>query len=195
MRPKFFATPSDFRAWLEKNHDKADELQVGFYKRASGRPSITYTEAVDQALCFGWIDGVRRGVDDTSYTIRFTPRRTRSKWSAVNIKKVKELTRRGLMHPAGLAAFERRPDDRAAIYSYEQRKTATLGAAYERQLRANKAAWNFFRNQPPSYRKAVAWWVMSAKKEETKTKRLARLIEDSERGRRVPPLTPPPTSK
>jgi uncharacterized protein YdeI (YjbR/CyaY-like superfamily) len=178
-----------------ENHDKADEIQVGFYKKASGKPSITYSEAVEQALCFGWIDSVRKGVDDISYMNRFTPRRPGSTWSAVNIKKVKELKRRGLMHPAGLAAFEKRADDRTAIYSYEQRKTATLGAAYERQLRANKAAWNFFRNQPPSYQRAAAWWVISAKKEETRKRRLARLIEDSERGRTISPLTSPSRAK
>jgi uncharacterized protein YdeI (YjbR/CyaY-like superfamily) len=195
MRPKFFATPSDFRRWLEKNHDKADEVLVGFYKKASGRPSMTWSESVDQALCFGWIDGVRKGIDDISYTIRFTPRQARSTWSAVNVQKVKELTRAGLMHPAGLKAFENRSDDKTAIYSYEQRKNAKLDPGLEKQFRAHKRAWNFFQNRPPSYKTAAIYWVVSAKRGETRQKRLAKLIEDSEQGRTVPPLTPPTRAK
>ena len=128
MEPTFFATPEDFRAWLEAHHDTATELLVGFHKKGSGRPSITWPESVDQALCFGWIDGVRRRIDDDSYSIRFTPRKQRSNWSVVNVRRVGELTELGLMRPAGLAAFERRSDDRTAIYAYEQRKAAKLDA-------------------------------------------------------------------
>ncbi|HET9495869.1 MAG TPA: YdeI/OmpD-associated family protein, partial [Chloroflexia bacterium] len=153
-----------------------------------GKPSITWPEAVDQALCFGWIDGIRKSVDADSYMNRFTPRRPRSTWSAVNIKRVQELTEAGLMRPAGIAAFEKRTDDNSAIYSYEQRD-ARLDPEYERQIRANEAAWNFFQAQPPWYRRTASRWVMSAKREETRRKRLAALIEDSAHGRTIPPLT------
>jgi uncharacterized protein YdeI (YjbR/CyaY-like superfamily) len=190
MEPTFFATPADFRAWLERHHERDSELIVGFHKRGSGRPSITWPEAVDQALCFGWIDGVRRRIDDTSYSIRFTPRKARSTWSAVNIKRMKELVEGGLVAPAGLAAFERRADDRSAIYSYEQRKAADLEADQERRLRADERAWAFFEAQPPSYRRAAIHWVTSAKKPETRDRRLAQLIECSAAGEPVPPLRP-----
>jgi uncharacterized protein YdeI (YjbR/CyaY-like superfamily) len=191
MKPTFFATPSAFRAWLEKNHDSAQELWVGFYKKASGKPSITWPEAVDAALAFGWIDSVRKSVDEISYTNRFTPRRPGSTWSAVNVKRVKELTRLGLMRPAGLKAFDARKEDKSGIYSYEQRHEASLNAAQQREFRANKQAWNFFQRQPPSYRTAAVWWVVSAKREETRRNRLARLIEDSSQGSRVLPLARP----
>ena len=191
MEPIFFEAPADWRAWLEQHHDSERELLVGFWKRGSGRPSITWAESVDEALCFGWIDGVRRRRDDESYTIRFTPRQARSTWSAVNVARVHELEAAGRMHPAGLAAFERRADDRTAIYSYEQRHTAELGDEYEAELRADPAAWGFFQAQPPSYRRAAAHWVTSAKREETRRRRLAQLVADSAQGRRVPPLTPP----
>ena len=191
MEPTFFATAEEFRAWLEEHHANERELLVGFYKKGSGAPSITWSEAVDEALCFGWIDGVRRSLDAESYTIRFTPRQPRSTWSAVNIERAKELARLGRMTPAGLKAFEARTDDRSAIYAYEQRHAAALDAEHERQFRASEQAWEFFDAQPPSYRKAAIWWVVSAKKDETKAKRLATLIEDSEAGRRVAPLTPP----
>jgi uncharacterized protein YdeI (YjbR/CyaY-like superfamily) len=190
MEPTFFATPADFRAWLERHHESDSELIVGFHKRGSGRPSITWPEAVDQALCFGWIDGVRRRIDDTSYSIRFTPRKARSTWSAVNIKRMKELVDGGLVAPAGLAAFERRADDRSAIYSYEQRKAAKLEADQERRLRADERAWAFFEAQPPSYRRAAIHWVTTAKKPETRDRRLAQLIECSAAGEPVPPLRP-----
>ena len=163
---------------------------MGFYKKGSGRPSITWPEAVDEALCFGWIDGVRKGVDDDSYMIRFTPRTKTSTWSAVNIKRAKELIEMGRMRRAGLRAFEKRSEERSAIYSYE-RQNAALPPKYEKRVRANKEAWAFFSAQPPSYRKAVAWWIISAKREETQLKRLAKLIEDSENKRTVPPLTRP----
>jgi uncharacterized protein YdeI (YjbR/CyaY-like superfamily) len=190
MEPTFFATPADFRAWLERHHESHSELIVGFHKRGSGRPSITWPEAVDQALCFGWIDGVRRRIDDASYSIRFTPRKARSTWSAVNIKRMKELVDEGLVAPAGLAAFERRADDRSAIYSYEQRKAARLEPDQERRLRADERALVFFEAQPPSYRRAAIHWVTSATKPETRERRLAQLIECSAAGEPVPPLRP-----
>ena len=191
QQPRFFATPKEFRGWLDEHHSDERELLVGFYKKGSGKPSITWPEAVDEALCFGWIDGVRRSVDDESYSVRFTPRKPRSTWSAVNIARAKELKRLGRMTPAGLDAFEARTDDQSAIYAYEQRHAATLDPEHERELRANEQAWNFFQSQPPSYRKAAVWWIVSAKKDETRRKRLATLIDDSAAGRRIAPLTPP----
>ena len=190
MEPTFFATPADFRAWLERHHEGHSELIVGFHKRGSGRPSITWPEAVDQALCFGWIDGVRRRIDDTSYSIRFTPRKARSTWSAVNIKRMNELVDEGRVAPAGLAAFQRRTDDRSAIYSYEQRKAAKLDLDQERRLRADERARAYFEAQPPSYRRAAIHWVTSAKKPETRERRLAQLIECSAAGEPDPPLRP-----
>ncbi|MBE1444046.1 YdeI/OmpD-associated family protein [Paenibacillus sp. OAS669] len=183
MEPVFFATPSEFRAWLEENHDKAQSLQVGFYKKASGKPSMTWPESVDEALCFGWIDGVRKGIDDVSYTIRFTPRKRGSIWSAVNVQKVEELTKLGKMRPEGLRAFAERKEEQTAVYAYEQEKDAELGEAYEALFCANKKAWDYFQAQSPSYRKTVVHWVVSAKKEETRLKRLHELINDSEQGR------------
>jgi uncharacterized protein YdeI (YjbR/CyaY-like superfamily) len=188
MKPTFFATPSEFRAWLEEHHHKAQELCVGFYKKNSGKPSITWPEAVDEALCLGWIDGVRKGIDDVSYTIRFTPRKPRSTWSAVNVKRARELASQGLMRPAGLKVFEERAGEKSGIYAYEQ-ENARLDDAYEQQFRANKKAWDFFQTQAAWYRKTATWWVISAKKEETRQKRLATLIENSEQGRTIPPLT------
>jgi uncharacterized protein YdeI (YjbR/CyaY-like superfamily) len=190
MEPTFFATPADFRAWLERHHESDSELIVGFHKRGSGRPSITWPEAVDQALCFGWIDGVRRRIDDASYSIRFTPRKARSTWSAVNIKRMKELVEEGLVARAGLAAFERRTDDRTAIYSYEQRRNAKLEPDHERRLHADERARAYFESQPPSYRRAAIHWVTSAKKPETRDRRLQQLIECSAAGEAVPPLRP-----
>jgi uncharacterized protein YdeI (YjbR/CyaY-like superfamily) len=189
--PAFFATPEEFRAWLAEHHETERELLVGFHKKGSGRPSITWPESVDQALCFGWIDGVRRRVDDDSYTIRFTPRKARSTWSAVNVKRMKELVEAELVAPAGVAAFERRADDRTAIYSYEQRKAAQLEPEQEQRFKADERAWAFFEAQPPSYRRAATHWVTSAKREETRKRRLTQLIEHSSAGRGVPPLTRP----
>lgn len=189
MEPIFFPTPAEFRAWLDEHHEHETELWVGFYKVGSGRPSMTWPEAVDQALCFGWIDGVRNRIDDESYRNRFTPRRRGSTWSAVNIRRAQELIAEGLMHPAGLRAFEARSDDRSAIYAYEQRHAAVLDPESEARLRANEDAWRFFEAQPPSYRKAATYWVVSAKREETRRSRLETLIEDSANGRTVPPLT------
>ena len=189
--PLFFATPEEFRVWLHEHHATARELWVGYYKKGTGRPSITWPESVDVALCYGWIDGVRRSVDSDSYTNRFTPRKPTSHWSAVNIGRVEELTAQGRMQPAGLAAFARRKDETSAIYSYGQREQAALEEAEEQQLRADAAAWQFFQAQPRSYRQAAIRWVISAKRAETRQSRLARLIEDSAQGRTVPPLTRP----
>jgi len=188
LKPTFFKTPSDFRNWLEKHHDKEQELLVGFHKRDSGKPSITWPESVDQALCFGWIDGIRRSLGETSYTIRFTPRRARSTWSAVNIKRVGELTKQGLMMRSGLKAFAARKENRSGIYSYEQR-SAELPEPYRGMVKKNKAAWKFFEDQTPSYRKAANWWVLSAKKEETRLKRLDKLIYHSAQQQTIPQFT------
>ena len=189
MGPTFYATPAEWRAWLHAHHADEREHWVGFYKRGSGRPSITWPEAVDQALCFGWIDGVRKGIDDSRYMIRFTPRKPASRWSKVNVARVEALREQGLMHPAGLAAFAARTE--VGTYSYEQRDEARLDAARERRLRQNAAAWGWFRAQAPSYRRTAIYWVMSAKREETRDRRLARLIEDSAQGRRIGPLSRP----
>ena len=188
-KPTFFATPETFRAWLKKHHEQRQELLVGFYKKDSHTPSISWPESVDQALCFGWIDGVRKGVDDVSYTIRFTPRKPGSTWSAVNVRRVKELRTLKMMDPAGMRAFERRQDDNTGIYGYEQRKAAKLDAAAERTFRAKQKAWQFFQDQAPWYRRTAIWWVVSAKKEETRRRRLETLIDDSARGRTIAPLT------
>ncbi len=189
--PIFFATPAEFRAWLHEHHATAREQWVGFYRVGSGRPSITWPESVDEALCFGWIDGLRKSIDDVSYMIRFTPRKPDSIWSAVNMGRVAVLTDQGRMQPAGLAAYARRRDETSAIYSYEQREQAALEEAEEQQFRANAAGWQFFQAQPRSYRQAAIRWVLSAKKPETRLSRLARLIDDSAQGRTVPPLTRP----
>ncbi len=184
MKPSFFQTPAAFRAWLAKHHVHAPELLVGFHKKGSGKPSMTWPESVDQALCFGWIDGIRKRIDADSYTIRFTRRRPRSIWSAVNIKRAEELTALGLMQAPGLAAFELRTENRSGIYSYEQR-TAELPEPYARQMRKNKGAKDFFEAQPASYRKMMCWKIVSAKKEETRLARLAKLIDASARGKRL----------
>ncbi len=179
---QFFATPADFRAWLEKNHALHTELSVGFYKRSSGKPSITWPESVDAALCYGWIDGVRNSIDAFSYRIRFTPRKPTSTWSAINVKRVAELAKLGLMRPTGIKAFEARKGDKTGIYAYEQRKTAQLPPPYEKKFRANKKAWAFFQKQPPWYQRTATYRVISAKQEATRQKRLAQLIKDSEAG-------------
>ena len=192
MKPTFFATPADFRKWFEKNHDTAAELLVGFYKKKSGKPSISWPESVDEALCFGWIDGVRRSIDAESYSIRFTPRRARSIWSNVNTKRVADLTKQGRMHASGLEAFKARDPKRSGIYAFEQRqKDQELDPALEAKIRKNKKAWAFFQAQPPGYRRLMSVYVMSAKKEETRLRRLARLIDDSAAGQRVGILKKP----
>jgi uncharacterized protein YdeI (YjbR/CyaY-like superfamily) len=189
-RPTFFPTPPDFRAWLEAHHDKFPDLLVGFYKKGSGKPSITWPESVDAALCFGWIDGVRKSIDETSYTIRFTPRRPISTWSSINIKRVHELKKMGLMHPAGLKAFASRSAKKSGIYSYEQRKSARFTREQEKQFRAIRSAWDFFRSQAPWYQRVTTYWVTSAKKEETRLKRLSVLIDHSQHRRTLPRLIP-----
>lgn len=188
MEPIFFGSPAEFRAWLEQHHGTSEELFVGFHKKGTGKPSMTWEESVDEALCFGWIDGVRRGIDDERYMNRFTPRRPRSIWSARNVARVQALIEEGRMTPAGLAAFEAR--DEGSVYSYEQQRAAKLDSAQERRFRRRAKAWAFFRSKPPSYRRAAIHWVTSAKREETRERRLSRLIEDSAAGRTVPPLTP-----
>jgi uncharacterized protein YdeI (YjbR/CyaY-like superfamily) len=184
VKIKYFQTPGDFRKWLEQHQATESELLVGFYKKGSGKPSITWPESVKEALCFGWIDGIRRNVDEESYSIRFTPRKRGSIWSAVNIKYALELIEQGLMRPPGLAAFELRRENKVGIYSYEQR-TATIPEPYLSQFKKHKAAFDFFESQPAGYRKQVSWWVVSAKQEETRLKRLEKLIAESAAGRRL----------
>ena len=181
MRIRFFKSPAEFRKWLEKHSDISHELWVGFHKKASGKPSMTWPESVGEALCFGWIDGIRKSIDDASYTIRFSPRKRSSVWSAINIKRAQGLIEQGLMQPAGLSAFEVRQENRSGIYSYEQRRDQ-LAEPYASHLKANRTAWTFFQRQPPSYRKAVGWWVVSAKKEETRLRRLQQLMDHLARG-------------
>jgi uncharacterized protein YdeI (YjbR/CyaY-like superfamily) len=170
-------TADEFRAWLEQNHATASEIEVVFYKKGSGKPSMTWSESVDEALSFGWIDGVRRGRDEESSTTRFTPRKPRSTWSKVNVEKAQRLIAHGLMRPAGLAAFERRTDDNTGVYSFENE--TELAPEYEARLRANKAAADYFESRPPWYRRTAIHLVMSAKREETRERRLEQLIEDS----------------
>ena len=192
VTPTFFETPQDFRIWLRANHDRAGELWVGFHKKSSGRPSMTWPESVDEALCVGWIDGLRKRIDESSYMIRFTPRLTNSTWSAVNIGRVAELTKQKRMRAAGVRAFARRSEKRSGIYAYEQRQTAAFDPVAEERFRANAKAWAFFQAQPAWYRRTATWWTISAKKEETREKRLAQLISDSAAGvsirelRRIP---------
>jgi uncharacterized protein YdeI (YjbR/CyaY-like superfamily) len=193
--PTFFASPAEFRQWLEEHHADVQELWVGFHKRSTGKPSLTWPESVDCALSFGWIDGLRKSVDASSYCIRFTPRKPTSTWSAINIRRVAELKKMGLVHPAGLAAFERRKEEKSKIYSYEQRETARLPAEFEKQFRAHQKAWGFFQSQPPWYRRIASFWVVSAKREETRAKRMATLINDSAEGRTIKPLTRPKKAK
>ena len=194
-QPTFFARPADFRKWLEKHHASESELSVGFYKRGSGKPSMTWSESVDAALCYGWIDGVRNSIDEHRYRIRFTPRKSGSTWSAVNVRRVAVLTKLGLMRPAGARAFAARRGDKTGIYAYEQRKNAKLPLAYERQLRANKKAWQFFQAQPPWYQRTASYRVISAKQQATREKRLADLIRDSELGLPIKELRRPTKAK
>lgn len=187
MKPTFFKTPAAWRRWLERHHADTPELLVGFYKVGSGRPSITWPESVDGALCFGWIDGVRRSLGEETYTIRFTPRRTRSIWSAVNLRRYRALEAAGLVHAAGRRVFESRDAKRAVLYSYEQEKHA-LSAAFERRFRANRKAWGFWISCPPWYRRTASHWVSSAKREETRERRFATLLGDCEAGRNIKQL-------
>lgn len=189
MTPTFFLTATEFRAWLEENHAAATELLVGFYRKESGKGGITYPEALDEALCFGWIDGVRKRRDDASYTIRFTPRKRGSVWSVVNIRRVGELMKSGRMHAAGQKEFDGRDREKTRVYSYE-REAAKLDGESERRFRANRKAWEVYQAQPPGYRRVSTGWVMNAKREETRARRLAKLIEISESGRRLDTLAP-----
>jgi uncharacterized protein YdeI (YjbR/CyaY-like superfamily) len=188
--PIYFESPAELRDWFDENHATASELWVGQFRKGTGRPTVSWSEAVDEALCVGWIDGVRYSVDAERFTQRFTPRRKGSNWSAINIAKVNTLTTQGRMRPAGLAAFEARSDERSAVYSYEQRHTATLAAEDEARFRADESAWRWFEKAPASYRTAATYWVVTAKRPETRARRLATLIEDSAAGRTVRPLTP-----
>lgn len=185
MTPMFFATPAAFRAWLKKHHRTVDEIIVGFYRKDSGKPSITWSEAVDEALCFGWIDGIRRKHSDEAYSNRFTPRRPGSNWSAINIDKVALLTKQKRMQPAGVAAFAKRTEAKSRIYTYEQRDTAEFEAAFAKTFLANRKAWDFFQAQPPFYRRLMTRWVGQAKQEVTRLRRLDRLIAASEKGTRL----------
>jgi uncharacterized protein YdeI (YjbR/CyaY-like superfamily) len=188
--PIYFTSPDELRDWFDANHETATELWHGSYKKASGKPTVTWSEAVDEALCVGWIDSVRYSLDPERSAQRFTPRRKGSNWSAVNIAKVKALTEEGRMKPAGLAAFEARTEARSAIYSYEQPHLAALEHDEDAAFRANEIAWDRFQALPPSYRRTAIYWVVSAKKPETRVRRLATLIEDSAAGRRLKQLTP-----
>ena len=184
MEALYFDSPAAFGAWLDEHCASETEVLVGFWKVASGRPSLTWSESVDEALCRGWIDGVRRRVDDERFTIRFTPRKARSTWSLVNVRKVAELTAQGRMRPAGIAAFEARREEDTGVYSFE-RAHAVLDAAGEARFQAQPQAWEWFQGQAPSYRRAVLHWVTSAKREKTRERRLTQLIADSAAGRRI----------
>ena len=181
MKPIFFANQLKFRSWLKKNHKNETELLVGFYKVDSGKQSMTWSQSVDEALCFGWIDGVRKSIDENSYQIRFTQRKATSIWSAINIKKMEELTNRGLMQQAGLASFEKRTENRSKIYSHEKDEVE-LTRDFKKQFKANKKAWNYFQALAPSYKKVSAHWIMGAKQEATRVKRLNQMIADSAAG-------------
>jgi len=176
MEPTFFSTQEDFRAWLDENYATKTELLVGFYKTGSGKPSMTWPQSVDQALCYGWIDGVRRSMGAEAYSIRFTPRKPTSIWSAVNIDKVAILLQKGLMQPAGIAAFEKRKEANSRVYAFEQKEVATLPKEMEAEFRANKPAWDFFTAMAPSYKKVVLHWITTAKQEKTRQKRFEATI-------------------
>jgi uncharacterized protein YdeI (YjbR/CyaY-like superfamily) len=188
--PLYFETPVELRDWFDANHETASELWLGSYKKAAGKPSVQWAEAVDEALCVGWIDSIRYSLDAERSAQRFTPRCKGSNWSAVNIAKVAELTAQGRMRPAGVAAFEARSEARSGVYSYEQRHIAAFAPEDEVLFRADEAAWGWFQKRPASYRTAATYWVVSAKKPETRARRLATLIEDSAAGRPVKPLAP-----
>ncbi|MFM9947562.1 MAG: YdeI/OmpD-associated family protein [Saprospiraceae bacterium] len=181
MSPTFFANKSEFRNWIETHHEKETELHVGFYKVGSGKANMSWSDSVDVALCFGWIDGVRTSIDKDSYQIRFTPRKPRSIWSPVNIKKIETLQQQGLMRPRGIAAFEKRTAEQSKVYAFRNEEVK-LSTEYEELFKANKQAWDYFQSLPPSYRKPSTNWVMIAKQEETRLKRLNELIEDSKAG-------------
>jgi uncharacterized protein YdeI (YjbR/CyaY-like superfamily) len=185
----YFSSPEEFRAWLEQNHESATEVWIGYWKKHTGKPSLTWSQAVDEALCFGWIDGVLRRVDDERHVQRFTPRKPASNWSAVNIAKVERLRAEGRMRPAGEAAFALRRDEKSGVYSYEQRHLAAFEPEQEERFRANGPAWEYWSAAPAGYRKMATWWVVSAKRPETREKRLETLIEESAAGRRPKQFT------
>jgi uncharacterized protein YdeI (YjbR/CyaY-like superfamily) len=187
MKPRFFTSQAAFRKWLDANHERATELLVGLWKVDSERGGLTYKQALDEALCAGWIDAVRRRIDDESYSIRFTPRKAKSYWSEVNVRRMKELIAEGVVKPEGLRAFEARDPGKTKQYSYEER-TRPLAPEYEHQFRANRKAWTYFESEAPWYRRTASWWVMSAKREETRARRLAELIERSAKGLRLAQL-------
>lgn len=184
MTATFFATQTEFRKWLEKNHQKETALLVGFYKVGSKEPSMTWSQSVDQALCFGWIDGIRKSIDKESYSIRFTPRKKNSIWSAINIQKVEALNTAGLMTPDGLIAFSFRTENKSKIYSHEK-ESLPLEPIYEQQFKANKSAWEFFIKQAPSYKKVIIHWIMTAKQEKTRQSRLEKTIDKSEQQQKI----------
>jgi uncharacterized protein YdeI (YjbR/CyaY-like superfamily) len=184
MKPIFFAKQSDFRKWLKKNYKKDRELLVGFYKVDSGRPSMTWSQSVDEALCFGWIDGIRKSIDEESYSIRFTPRKPASIWSAINIQKIAELNKLGLMTPEGQKAFDARTANKTGIYSHEN-EPVDLNPNYKKQFKMNKPAWAFFDAQAPSYKKVMIHWIMNAKQEKTRLSRLEKTIKISEQQKRM----------
>ena len=189
--PIYFDGPEAFRAWLEEHHETATEEWVGYWKKATGKQGMSWAQAVEEALCFGWIDGIAKRVDDERHRQRFTPRKPTSNWSAINVANVERLRAEGRMWPAGEAAFARRRDDKTAVYSHEQRKNPQLTPEEQAQLEGHAAAWAYFSARPPSYRRPAIWWVISAKKPETRARRLATLIADSAAGRPIKPLTPP----
>jgi uncharacterized protein YdeI (YjbR/CyaY-like superfamily) len=188
MQVKIFSSSAEFRDWLERNHDRVPELWLGFYNKRTNMKSITYREALDEALCFGWIDGVRKSINKTTYKQRFTPRKPKSYWSAVNTRRAGELAKVGRMASSGVKAFEQRARD-SGKYSFESRPKE-LPPTYEKQFKANPTAWEFFRTQAPWYQRTSGFWVVNAKQEETRQRRLATLISDSEKGRRLGMLTP-----
>jgi uncharacterized protein YdeI (YjbR/CyaY-like superfamily) len=190
MEPTYFATPAEFQAWLEAHHERARELLVGYHKKGSGIPSMTWPESVDQALCFGWIDGVRRTVDEQRYTIRFTPRRARSAWSPVNLKRIEELKAVGLVRPAGIAAWEARGPDREGVYDKEARDTATLTPEQEARFRADEQAWAYFESRPAGYRRHAVHYVVRAKQEATRERRFEGLLAASRAGEPIAHLRP-----
>jgi len=195
VKPTFFATPADFRRWLSKNHRSAEELWVGFHKKGTGRLSITWPESVDEALCVGWIDGIRKSVNADSYMIRFTPRRRGSIWSNVNIKRAGDLIAGKRMKPAGVAAFEARTPEKSGVYLFEQRESPELGADAKAAFKANAKAWKFFTGQPPGYQRLATWWVVSAKLEATRLARLEKLITHCANGERLPQWVRPAKKK
>ena len=191
---KFFKSQVEFQKWLRKYYNKADEIFVGFYKVHTKKKSITYQQALDEALCFGWIDGIRKSIDDESYQIRFTPRRKGSKWSQVNIRRAKELMISGKMKQAGVKEFENRKKYNSIKYSYEE-KIEKFSSDYEKKFKANKLAWDFFQKQAPYYKRTVFFWIMSAKKEETRLRRLQILINDCANNKKIDLLKPNVKSK